>query len=64
MSSKDKERVIEEMWQKEKMFDELLALILQGTYMYVYDLVVLLLVTTFSKFKGNTCMIFKFEYSS
>ena len=30
MSSKEKERVIEEMWQKEKIFDELLALILQG----------------------------------
>ena len=30
MSSKDKERIIEEVWQKEKMFDELLALILQG----------------------------------
>ena len=33
MSSKDKERVAEEMWQKEKMFDELLALILQGLYL-------------------------------
>ena len=30
MSSKDKERVTEEIWQKQKMFDELLALILQG----------------------------------
>jgi len=30
MSNKDKERVIEEMWQNQKMFDELLALILQG----------------------------------
>ena len=34
MSSKDKERVVEEMWQKEKMFDELLALILQGTFVF------------------------------